>query len=362
MKKYNLRTSILFVLGGLALVSGQASAHVGYGSALYSGAGVYDPLTNNTGAGAGGPGASFTATVSSNAGYLEGLDPQTLGNTHDNRFRYFTLDATSTVSFTIQGTVNANGSSTLNPGFSLYNGVLPASSHEGVGDIANVAADTDTAAYLATAPQFASWSPFSGVNGLRGGAAAGSPSNPTGLWGVFDTNGSITTGNNGAWTAANNSATDTHGPNYLGNLDTPKIATITYTGISGADALVGATFTDSTGGTQSVLGADGTLDNRVSWTGTLGPGVYTLAIGGVDLLNYANIFADVRSSNGGLGTDAAANAAYTADRLARGLTFSSFTVNGVEYAPVPVPAAVWLFGSALGGLGIFGRRKAKNNA
>ena len=30
----------------------------------------------------------------------------------------------------------------------------------------------------------------------------------------------------------------------------------------------------------------------------------------------------------------------------------------LDAAPVPIPAAVWLFGSALAGLGMFGRRKA----
>lgn len=37
----------------------------------------------------------------------------------------------------------------------------------------------------------------------------------------------------------------------------------------------------------------------------------------------------------------------------------SATVSGaLNYAPVPIPAAVWLFGSALAGMGIIGRRKA----
>jgi len=31
----------------------------------------------------------------------------------------------------------------------------------------------------------------------------------------------------------------------------------------------------------------------------------------------------------------------------------------VSAAPVPIPAAAWLFGSALAGLGVFGRRKGK---
>ena len=344
MKSFVIKAAIL----GMALASGQAMAHVGYGSALYLGAGVYDPLTGNTKGAAAVTGAAsnFTATAASNAGYLTGLDPTTLGNTHDIRFRYFVLDQTSTVSFTINGIANTNGSSTLNPGFSLYNGVLPASSHEGVGDVAAVALDSDTAAYLAGANDFASWSPFGGavVSAARLGAG------PADQWGVFDTNGSITTGNNGTTVA-----TDTHGANYLGGLDTPKIATITYTGISGADALASSVFTDSTAASQSVLGADGLVDNKVSWSGILNAGIYTLAIGGANLDNYAALFADVRSSNGGTGTDTVANAAYNADRLARGLTITGFGVSAV-----PVPSAVWLFLSGM--MGVLGFNRRKNGA
>lgn len=340
MKKRSCK-NILVAAIGLAM-AGAASAHVGYGSALYSGSGAYDPLTNGTGTGTYGAGSNFNATVASNAGYLTGLDPVTLGNTHDIRFRYFTLAQSSQVSFTIVGTTNANGSSTLNPGFSLYSGVLPSSSHEGVGDVTAVAADADVAAYLATAPKFASWSPFAGVNALRGGP-------DTGLWGVFDTNGNITTGNNGT-----TGASDTRGANYLGGLDTAKIATITYLGISKADAAAGSTFVDSLGNTQSVLGADGVVDNTVSWSGTLGPGIYTLAIGGANLANYSALFNDVRDSNGGTGSDAAANARYTADRLARGLSIQNFTVTAV---PEPESWAMMLAGLLLTA-GIASRRRS----
>jgi|GEM_PF-4128568 len=350
MKKMTLKASVLTLVGGMALMSGQAMAHVGYGSALYWGAGTYDPLTGNTQGATStiGAPANFSATVSSNGGYLAGLNPDSLGNTHDIRFRYFILEKDANVSFTITGTTNANGASTLNPGFSLYNGVVPASSHDGVGDVASTAADPDTAAYLAGAPDFAPWSPFAGVNDVRGGAAAGTAANPTGLWGVFDTNGSITTGNNG--TAG---ATDTHGPNYLGNLDTAKIATITYTGKSGADTAAGSSFTNSSGGTTGVLAADGTVDNSVSWNGFLHAGVYTLAIGGANVADYTQLFNDI--VNGGATAGSQYAAAYTADRLARGLTISNFSVT-----TVPVPGAVWLFGSAL--MGFLGMKRRARSA
>ena len=390
MNKRNLTCNAVLGLG-LALATGPALAHVGYGSSLYTGAGAYDPIANTIGTGAYGAPANFVSTASSNAGYLTGLDPATLGNTHDVRFRYFILDQTSQLSFTINGLPNAtvsgnanpylNGltASTLNPAFSLYSGVVPASSHDGVGDIdPNVAGFAPIAAYLATAPDFAPWSPFAGVNGVRGGAAAGTGGNPIGLWGVFDTNGNWTIGNNGQFTASSTAFSDPApadgiGP-YMGGLGVPKIGTVSYLGISGADAAVGATFVDSQGNTQAVLNPDGTVDNSVAWSGVLGPGIYTLAIAGTNLVNYADLYADVRSALGGLDTTAmcgppvdpptapqptCANK-YAADRLARNLSITGFTVS-----PVPVPAALWLFASALlGGRALVsvGRRRLKRAA
>jgi len=353
MKSLVIKATIL----GMALASGQAIAHVGYGSALYSGAGVYDPLAGTTGTGTYGAATNFSATVSSNAGYLTGLDSTTLGNTHDIRFRYFILNQASNVSFTINGLANVpvsgnanaalNGltASQLNPAFSLYNGVVPASSHDGIGDIAAVAADPDTAAYLATANDFASWSPFAGVNGVRGGTG------PAVQWGVFDSNGSITTGNNGT-----TGATDTHGANYLGNLDTAKIATIAYTGISGADAAAGSVFTDSQGNSQAVIGADGTVDHSVSWSGNLAAGIYTLAIGGANLGDYAQFYTDTVTNGGAIAVAGTAEAnAYAADRLARSLNITGFQVSAV-----PVPGAVWLFLSGM--MGVLGLNRRKNRA
>lgn len=366
MKKLVLKASLL----AIGLASGQAMAHVGYGSALYSGNGVYDPLTNTNGTGTGSALANYSATVSSNAGFLTGLDSKTLGNTHDIRFRYFTLDASSLVSFTINGTANSiisgnvntalNGltASTLNPAFSLYTGVVPASSHDGIGDIANVATDADTHTYLGTEQGFASWSPFAALNQVITAAGGGSVNQQ---WGVFDSNGDFTTGNNGAWTALSTAATDTHGANYLGGLDTPKVAGITYTGISGSDAAIGSSFTDQNGTNQAVIGADGTVDNSVSWSGTLAAGIYTLAIGGANLGDYSTYITDTITNGGAvaLAGSTAANA-YAADRLARGLSLTNFSVNGVAVAAVPVPAAVWMF--LTGVMGFMGLNRRKNRA
>ena len=151
----------------LTLAAGVASAHVGYGLSLY------DQATNTVGvAGSNG----FDPTASSNAGWISGMSNNgvnrtgtvdSLADTHNNRFRSFTLDQNSTVSITVTGTANTNGASVLNPGFSLFSGLVPAASHDGVGDTngltaAQIAAMQTPAhnAHLGTLPAFATWSPF----------------------------------------------------------------------------------------------------------------------------------------------------------------------------------------------------------
>jgi len=98
----------------------------------------------------------------------------------------------------------------------------------------------------------------------------------------------------------------------------------------------------------------------VTWTGTLGPGDYSIWVGGTNAAdadaqkaNYQALAAHIAA--GGLGTDAtgaALNAAITALRGNYGFTIQT------TVAAVPVPGAVWLFGSALAGLVGFGRRKS----
>jgi hypothetical protein len=134
---------------------------------------------------------------------------------------------------------------------------------------------------------------------------------------------------------------------------------VTYLGISVADAASGASFLDSLGNTQAVVGADGVVDNVVRWSGVLGPGVYTLAIGGVGLADYASLWSDVQSSSGGrdttavCGTTTCANL-YAADRLARGVGITGFTVTAV-----PEPSTLWML---CGGLLILGAWAARRHA
>ncbi len=268
--------------GVLALAVGQASAHVSYGSTL-------DTVTNQN------------RVVSSNSGYLGGLDPGTQVDSHNNRFLAFTLTQQSTVNFTITAandfTYTPSGTTTpinplgdLNPGYALFAGLAPNLSHDG-------------ASYAGQTP-FATWSPF------NGSAAGNDPSSEK--WGEYRSNADFTL----AADAPAGSPPGTLGP----------VSTLDY------------------------LGGAGTSGNSISGTYTLDPGLYSLIVGGNNQGNLDTLFSNMQTSNA---CDIAGTAcdAYKAARLGRGFNIQ-FTA-----APVPVPAAVYLFGSGLVGLAGLARRK-----
>lgn len=308
----------------LTLAAGVASAHVGYGQSLY------DQATNTVGvAGTGG----FNPTASSNAGWISGMSNNgvnrtgavdTLGDSHNNRFRFFTLDQNSTVSITVTGTANSNGASVLNPGFSLFSGQVPAASHEGVGETtgmtpAQIAALQSPAmvglaanvpndgGYLQTVPEFASWSPFADINPFLVAEGGGFVELDGANWGVYRADGNVTMGNNNG-----------------------LVGTMSYTGNSAGDGHNGDI-----------------LDNAATWSGNLGPGIYSLVIGGANGSDLDSLY------NAYLNGDTTGQANL---RLARNMQIS-MNVNGVDLQPVPVPAAVYLFGSGLVGLAGMARRK-----
>lgn len=354
-----------FILGclsaaALMLAAGAASAHVGYGTSLY------DQSTNTWGpTGTGG----FNPTVSSNAGWISGMSDNgvnrtatvdTLADTHNNRFRFFSLTALSNVTIAVTGLPNAFvpglglTPSTLNPGFSLFSGQVPAGSHDGVGDLngltpaqittlqspAMVGTTAGTfpavsadGGYLQGQPAFAIWSPFFDANDEIQAEGGGAVDFGGANWGVYQSDGNVTIGNNGG-----------------------EVSTMTFTGFSVGDGHNGDV-----------------LDNSVTWSGTLGPGIYSLVIGGASLSDLTQLFEQVQqgtpqgctevstSCNGTFfgnpsnPNDPASTDPYFKLRAARNMQIS-MVVNG-DMSPVPVPAAVYLFGTGLIGLVGLARRK-----
>lgn len=280
----------LLSLAGLFLVVGQASAHVSYGTSLYSDSSITDPVTGVAGTGI--VNATPNRTVASNAGWISGQDATTWADSHNNRFLYFNLASESTIDFTITGD-NTNGNGVLNPGYSIFSGVATPAAHDG--------------AIFPGQSTFASWSSFASNNPAI--IAAGGAVTPD-RWGAYRSNADFTIASNTGVAAG-------------------QFATLDYTGSSGSNG----------GG------------NSVSGNYTLGPGVYSLVVGGANATDLSALLAAAIATNGDYTTPSAALTDYQNGRLAR--TFNiAFNVT-----PVPLPAAVWLFGSGLAAVVAFARRR-----
>lgn len=296
MKRPLFSTLIAPALGLILAGSpvGTALAHVGYTSL----GGDYSNVTLNS-------------TAASNAGWIAGQDSTTWANSHDNRFFTFTLANTMQVNFTITGT-NTNGNGILNPGYSIFTGAGLAGAHDGAGNLPAGAAVP--LSYLSAQTGFASWSPFAGTNDEIDAANGATPLT-TQHWGQYRSNADVTMSTDGLPLAT---------PPVPG-----VVSTIVYTGLSGSN---------DTG-------------NTVTGSYLLGPGIYSLVVGGANPFDLQTYLSAAIATNGNYSAtqDPAILAAYNAARLAR--TFS------IEFAAVPLPAAVYLFGSGLVGIAAFARRR-----
>jgi hypothetical protein len=269
-------------------------------------------------------------------------------NNHDNKGVAFSLAQASKVTFTVttlgnqttatQSQATAGSSVTTltgldwNPAFSIFNGLAPQSGHEG--GIGNSVLKDNLPGYITWGP-YAAENPYSATTESTYEATTGNSYTGDGTWGAYRSN------------------TD-----WVLGRDISATATFGNGNLIGTDQTLGGnnnkllTYIDSA---QSAGGA-----HTVTWTGTLGPGDYSIWVGGTNAAdadaqkaNYQALAAHIAA--GGLGTDAtgaALNAAITALRGNYGFTIQT------TVAAVPVPGAVWLFGSALAGLVGFGRRKS----
>lgn len=241
--------------------------------------------------------------VSSNAGWLAGQNATTQTDSHLNRFFKFELTETSTVNFSISAINGFQyvpfGSTTIVTALDDLN-----PGYSLFSPIASVLSH-DGAPYPGQTP-FATWSPFA----LPHDGQPGAPTDPNSQkWGEYRSNADFTMAND------------------LGEAPTSHF-----------------------------IAGDGTsTGNSISGSYVLGPGIYNLVVGGNNQTNLDTVFSNVVASNG-CGTAGAACDAYTAARIGRGFNIQ-FTA-----APVPVPAAVYLFGSGLVGLAGLARRKMKASA
>ena len=372
---FKLSLAIASALGlGLA---GSAEAHVKNWNLL-------DTATTVAGTGVNAdPCAGLTGCQSSpnftRYSWYDGTQPQlTDSHTVTVNAEAFTFHLASESLVTITDTAYGTNATKLNPAFSVYRGKLPDLSHDfAPPDEANPAnldtpiilsvisptdhapGDPNIAHYLPNNDSTAlvenpAWTQaFSGSGGLTAEqwyAANYVPHN-----GYRDTlNGTQTGGIDtdpssgnfgglvnpylGQFDAFANWSMDTS-EGVWGQID--YISAVSFTPFSGPNQL-----TTSTGGFSNpahVLGNNGSIETLILH---LAAGDYSIWAGGESGDSLDGVGGGCVGVNGGL--DQGCNAGAGNFRAAISL----------KVAAVPLPAAVWLFGSALAGLGVAGRRKA----
>ncbi|BBL74686.1 hypothetical protein [Methylomagnum ishizawai] len=328
----------------LFLASGQVSAHVSYGHALYDDSGtnpggnggtvaeetVMHVATGNKGTascqGAGCASVVTSVTASGNAGWLEAQNPNLWANSHDSRFMWFYISKPTVIQFSITGNANADYTSTmpgstlgtvaidtLNPAYNLFYGAVPHLSHDG--------------AYGSFNTGFAQWSSWA-----QAALPAGQKTYLTGP------NKNIRFIGTGATTSEGNAIYNRPYTTDAGSLNLPSQAIAagttqhmgTYGGFktpgtcpSGAGGFWmansvtqvtygdGSPLTDHSACLEFVRGASSSTNvlnsNKILLTK---PGVYTLIVGGANRADYNQLVADAKLTGmgpEGCATDASGN-------------------------------------------------------
>jgi hypothetical protein len=202
------------------------------------------------------------------------------------------------------------------------------------------------------------------------GAVQAAPATLTGVT-TYSTNGSTNlniAASTATWDLNTSTGVATQtGGNYSAKASVGKTLLFTHTMTGGVLSSGTATGT-SWGCTEGIfggivgahicgnftLGGNGTVDSIVGNSGT----AVTVVIGGDDVASGAPQSLAGSYSNLSLSAIAGAAAGFQRYKLGNGVVGSGGYDFAFDVAVVPVPAAVWLFGSALGLMGVMRRRTA----
>lgn len=414
------RNTIALLTGiSMAALSGQVAAHWSSGPFLYNDTGtnpmhLADPELNHPATGTTYGTYQQTRAGGTSYGWIQAADPSLWGNSHDNSGLAFSLSQTSKVTFTINtlGTATQTtptGASSYTdisgidwtPSFSIFKGLAPQSSHEGAAGTGNTVLAANTPGFIEWGP-YGSAQPYTATSHATYEATTGNTYTGTGTWGNFRSTADWVAGRDLSSTAKFKNGEPIGNDPTLGGNNTSLLEYVSH-----------------------VQGADGS--HTVTGTFVLGPGNYSVWVGGTSLTdalaqqaNYQGLYAANQAdgaayaaaqqdfnnyiANSASPSLQAALTAYNAamashtntqadrdaatavlqaeldnDATAAGLRAAMLAAgediihytNEIAHlrakegytiqttvSSVPVPGAVWLFGSAIAGLvGMGGRRK-----
>ncbi|MFM8332998.1 MAG: hypothetical protein ACKN9T_15040 [Candidatus Methylumidiphilus sp.] len=384
-----------------------------------NGTGANGPGTFGTNTATGTTYGTYTQTRStgSDYGWSAAQDPVTWGNSHDNKGLAFSLAATSKVSFQIDTLgaglhsvvqTQATGGTAVTdlrgndwtPAFALFRGLATQSSHEGGNG--NNTLD-------ANLPGYATWSPYAAANPFSPASEAlyeattgqnyTDVAGAEGTWGAYRSNANWTAGRDISATATFGNGTLIGTDQTLGGQNTRVLEFLgSETAAPGTHSLTSVEYILGPGDYSIWVGGNNPANaalqiqnykdlvaahaandatvatQQAAFNAAATPeilaalAVYNAAAAS-HTLTLAEKAAALVTFQGVLATSPTAETAYNAWQTAAAPITTldaaiadlrlghAFTIQ-TTVAPVPIPGAVWLFGSALAGLLGLARRKA----
>lgn len=418
--------TLLIASGSLASISTTAHAHWSSGPFLYNDTGtnpmhLADTELNHAATGTSYGTYSQTRVGGTSYGWIQATDPSLWGNSHDNDGLAFSLKSASKVTFTINtlgtatqavetGTTSAADLSGIDwtPSFSIYKGFAAQSSHEG--------ASAGNAVLAANTPGFVQWGPYGAAQPYTATtdaayeATTGNTYTGSGTWGNFRATNDWVSGRDISATARFKDGTLIGTDPTLGGNNTTFLQyvshvqgedgshTVTgtfylepgnyslwvggtnaadalqqqenYQGLFNANAADGAAYAQAGAAYQNYIDNSGNADlvaAQDAYDSVMASHSATQADRDAALAALTSEL-DADAANGGNALtlrnamlDAGQNIIFYTDAIAHLRAKEGFTIQTTVSA-VPVPGAVWLFGSALMGLMGVSRRKSSGKA